>query len=208
LNNGAKVPHANITIRVPAENLDEALETIKAGVGEIISENVSGQDVTREYTDLNSRLTNLVAAEEQLQLIMDEARRTEDVLQVYNDLVNVREQIEVIRGQMKYYEEAARLSRISVDITGDEESQPIQIGGWKPGGVAKDAIETMVDALQWLGDAAIWVTLCVLPIGLLIGVPAFFIGRYLIGLRRRYKEQKALENQTQQETVEDPEANQ
>ena len=198
LNNGAKVHHANITIRVPVERLDEALEMIKFGVGEITSENVSGEDVTGNYTDLNSRLKNLEAAEEQLQTIMDEARKTEDVLQVYNNLISVREQIEVIKGQMKYYEEASRLSRISVDITGDEEVQPIQIGGWKPAGVAKDAIETMVDALQWLGDVAIWVVLCVLPIGVLVGIPLFFIGRYILRLRKRYKIQKSAEKELAQ----------
>jgi hypothetical protein len=187
LSNGAKVPHASITIRVPSERLDEALGLIKAGVGEITSENVSGQDVTSDYTDLQSRLRNLEAAETQLQAIMDEASKTEDVLQVYNNLVNVREQIEVIKGQMQYYEQAAALSMISVDITGDEEAQPLQIGGWQPAGVAKDAIETMINTLQSLGNIAIWFVLCVLPIGILVGVPLFFAGRYVRRLRKRQK---------------------
>lgn len=195
LSNGAKVPHASITIRIPAEHLDEALDLIKAGVGEILSENVSGQDVTSEYTDLRSRLRNLEAAEAQLQEIMDEARETEDVLQVYNNLVNVREQIEVIKGQMQYYEQAAALSAISVDITGDEEAQPLQIGGWQPVGVAKDAIETMVKTLQWLGDVAIWAILCILPIGIIVGIPLFFAGRYVQRIRKRRKAEKADEKQ-------------
>jgi len=203
LHNGAKVPHASITIRVLSERLDEALDRIKDGVGEITSENVSGQDVTSQYTDLSSRLRNLEAAETQLQEIMDEARATEDVLQVYNNLVNVREQIEVIKGQMGYYEEAAKLSRISVDITGDEEAQPLQIGGWEPAGVAKEAIEAMINTLQWLGDVAIWVVLCVLPIGILIGIPLFFIGRYVRRLRNRNKGKKAAETQVVENSIED-----
>jgi hypothetical protein len=190
LSNGAKVPHASITIRVPSERLDEALDRIKAGVGEILSENVSGQDVTSEYTDLASRLRNLEAAEAQLQEIMEEATKTEDVLQVYNNLVSVREQIEVIKGQMQYYEQAAAMSMISVDITGDEEAQPLQIGGWQPGGVAKDAIETMVDTLQWLGDVAIWGLLCVLPIGIIVGIPLYFAGRAGLRFRRQRKAAK------------------
>ena len=195
LNSGARVPHASITIRIPAERLDEALDYIKTGVGEILSENVSGQDVTREYTDLRSRLRNLEAAEAQLQEIMDEARETEDVLQVYNNLVNVREQIEVIKGQMQYYEQAAALSAVSVDISGDEEARPLQIGGWQPVGVAKDAIETLVNTLQWLGEAAIWAILCVLPIGVIVGIPLFFAGRYVQRLRKRRKAEKADEKQ-------------
>jgi len=193
LSSGAKVPHASITVRVPAERLDEALDLIKAGVGEILSENVSGQDVTREYTDLQSRLRNLEAAEAQLQEIMENAMKTEDVLQVYNDLVNVREQIEVIKGQMQYYEQAAALSMISVDITGDEEAQPLQIGGWQPVGVAKDAIETLVKTLQWMGDVGIWVVLCVLPIAVLVGIPLFFVGRYVKRIRKRRKAEKVAE---------------
>jgi hypothetical protein len=204
LSNGVKVPHASITIRVPAERFEEALDRIKAGVGEVLSENVSGQDVTREYTDLQSRLRNLEAAETQLQEIMEEAKKTEDVLQVYNNLVNVREQIEVIKGQMQYYEQAAALSMISVDITGDEEAQPLQIGGWQPVGVAKDAIEAMVKTLQWLGDVAIWFVLCVLPIGIIVGIPLYFAVRYVLRIRKRRRAEKAGEEQDSTAPIEEP----
>ena len=187
LPSGTKVPHVNITIRVPAERLDESLDFIKTGVSEVASENVSGQDVTSDYTNLESRLRNLEAAETQLQKIMDEAVKTEDVLQVYNNLVSVREQIEVIKGQMKYYEEATRLSRVTINITADEEAQPLQIGGWEPVGVAKEAIEMLINTLQVLGDIAIWFGLCVLPIGILIGIPSYFIVRYVIRLRKQKK---------------------
>jgi len=54
LSNGVKVPQVSMTIRVPAERLDEALTTIKAETDQpIIRENESSQDVTAEYTDLN-----------------------------------------------------------------------------------------------------------------------------------------------------------
>jgi hypothetical protein len=117
LNNGSKVPQVNMSIRVPAEKLAEALTTIKTETTQpIISENETSQDVTAEYTDLNSRLVNLQAAEKQLQQIMDSAVRTEDVLSVYSQLVSVREQIELIKGQMKYYEQSAALSSISIQL--------------------------------------------------------------------------------------------
>ena len=188
LSGGLKVPHASITIRVPAESLDEALAKIKEGAGEILSENVSGQDVTREYTDLQSRLRNLESAEAQLVEIMDEAKGTEEVLEVYNNLVSVREQIEVIKGQMQYYEQAAALSMISVELTADEAIQPLQIGGWQPVGTAKDAIETLIKTLQFVADAAIWVVLCVLPIGIVVGIPLWLAIRAGLRFRKRRKE--------------------
>jgi hypothetical protein len=190
LSSGAKVPHAAITIRVPAERLDEALSFVKSEATEVLSENVSGQDVTREYTDLSSRLRNLESAEAQLANIMDEATETEDVLEVYNNLVSVREQIEVIKGQMEYYQQAAALSAVSVDLTADEAIQPLQIGNWQPVGTAKDAVEALINTLQWLGDVAIWVVLCVLPVGIIVGIPLWFVIRKVLQVRKQRKESK------------------
>ena len=122
----------SISIRIPSERLNQVLETIKAEATQpVISENINSQDVTADYVDLSSRLTNLEATEAQLQQIMDEAVKTDDVLAVYSRLTDIRSQIEVIKGQMKYYEESARLSMVSVDLVADEATQPVTIGGWQ-----------------------------------------------------------------------------
>ena len=168
---------ANMTIRVPGEKLNEALQQIKAMAVEVRSENLSGQDVTAEYTDLKSRLKNLEAAENQLQSIMEEATKTEDVLAVYNQLVYTREQIEVIKGQMKYYEESATFSAITLDIIPNIVTQPIEVGGWHPEGAAKQAIEDTVRFLQNMTDNLIYFSIARLPFLVIVGVPAFLIGR-------------------------------
>ena len=122
----------SISIRIPAEELNQVLETIKAETTQpLLSQNIDSQDVTADYVDLSSRLTNLEAAEVQLQRIMDEAVKTEDVLAVYSRLTDIRQQIEVIKGQMKYYEESAHLSMVSVELVADEAAQPLTIGGWQ-----------------------------------------------------------------------------
>ena len=168
---------ANLTIRVPSEKLDEAMRQIKGMAVEVKSENMSGQDVTAEYTDLKSRLKNLEAAEKQLQSIMEEATKTEDVLAVYNQLVYTREQIEVIKGQMKYYEESATFSAITLDIIPNIVTQPIEVGGWHPEGAAKQAIEDTVRFLQNMTDSLIYFSIARLPFLVIVGVPAFLIGR-------------------------------
>ena len=193
---GIEVPAATITIRVPAERLNESLNRIKALTSDIdtdvLSENISGQDVTSEYTDLQSRLTNLQNAEARLKEIMASATRTEDVLQVYNELRQVSEQIEVIKGQIKYYDEASALSAITVNLQSKEAVQPLTVGGWKPVGVARDAVQALIDALQFIANAAIWATLFCLPVGLLIGLPIYFIVRGIIKWNRKRKMQKAV----------------
>lgn len=176
---GLEVPTGSITVRVPAERLQEALDTIEGLAVRVESKNESGQDVTAQYTDLQSRLRNLEDAEELLRQIMEEARDTEDVLTAFNQLNNITEQIEVLKGQIQYYEEAAAMSAISVSLIPSAADQPITIGGWEPVGVAKDAIQALVDALQGLVNALIWFALYLLPILLIIGIPVWLIVRAL-----------------------------
>jgi hypothetical protein len=177
-----------ITVRVPADQLDIALDTIKAGAIEVRSENISGEDVTQQYVDLQSRLRNLEAAEEQLQEIMGSATTTEDVMMVYNQLVQVRGEIESVKGQMQYFEQSARLSAVTIELIPDAAAQPLQIAGWHPEGTAKAAVEALIQALQFIADAGIWAVICVLPIALVFGAPAYFILR---AIRRRRKAAKA-----------------
>ncbi len=177
-NNGEMVPESTIVIRVPAENLDEALKLIKADVVEVQSENRSGQDVTAEYVDLKSRLKNYEAAEAQLEEIMKNATETEDVVNVFNQLVYYREQIELVKGQMKYYEEAAALSAISVRIIAEETIQPIKIAGWEPQGVARDAVQDLIYFFQDFVSFLIRFAIYTLPVWIMIAIPLYlaFIG--------------------------------
>jgi hypothetical protein len=186
---GQEVPRASITIRVPAEKLDEALTKIEAESDRLpLNKTINSQDVTSEYTDLQSRLTNLEAAEAQLMEIMESANRTEDVLNVFDQLTRVREQIEVIKGQMQYMENSAKLSVISVELIPNEVIQPISIGGWEPVGVVKNALQTLIAALQGLVNLGIWLALFLLPIVLIIGLPLFFIIRGIRNRQRRSKD--------------------
>ena len=161
---------ASITVRVPSERLNEAIEQIKAASVEVRNVTVSGEDVTAQYTDLASRLRSLEAAEEQLTEIMQEARRTEDVMMVYNQLSQVQTEIEIVKGQMRYYEESARLSALSVDLIPDIASQPIETGGWQIIETFKSAVEALVNAVKFLVRAAIWIGIYIVPVLLIIGL--------------------------------------
>jgi hypothetical protein len=197
LSNGVKVPQVSITIRVPAERLEEALTTIKAETDQpIISENQSSQDVTGDYTDLNSRLVNMQAAEKQLQEIMASATKTEDVLSVYSQLVSVREQIELIKGQMKYYEQSAALSSISVQLIANASVQPITIAGWQPKGVAKEALQSLINTLQSLADFGIRLVILYLPVLLIIFVPIGLVIWGIVSLIKRIRKPKVIQTPT------------
>lgn len=192
LPSGVEVPRASITVRVPAERLDEALERIEDQSDQPVdNKTINSQDVTQEYTDLQSRLRNLEAAETQLMSIMEEARRTEDVLQVYNELTRVRGEIEVTKGRIQYFEESARLSSISVNIVPNEAIQPLSVGGWQPVGVAREAVQALINGLQMLVNIVIWLGLFIIPILFIIVLPLYLIVRLLLRWRSRRKTKEA-----------------
>lgn len=190
LSDGQEVLRASATIRVPAERLSEALERIRSESSKpVLYENIDSQDVTREYTDLQSRLRNLEAAEGQLQEIMLEAKKTEDVLNVYYQLTQVREQIEVTKGQIQYTEQSAALSSISVQLVPDAAVQPLTIAGWEPVGVAKDALQSLINGLKTVANLGIWLVLYALPMLLIVLAPVVIIVMVIRRLRRRAKSQ-------------------
>ncbi len=166
--NNIQVPEGNITVRVPAENLEQALEQIKADAVEVQNENRSGQDVTREYVNLRSRLKTHEQAAEQLSEILEQKTESAEVIEVFNQLVYHREQIEILTGEINYYEEAAALSAISVHVSAEETLQPLEIAGWRPVGVARDALQTLINFFQGFVDFLIRLIILIIPAGLLI----------------------------------------
>jgi hypothetical protein len=176
---GVEVPEATIVIRVPSERLDEALTRIKEGAVEIDYENRSGQDVTSLYVDLQAQLKAKQAAETKLLEIMDQATRAEDVLAIYLQVQQVQTEIEQLKGQIKYYEESAALSSISVRLIAEESTQPIEIGPWTPTGAARDAIQDLILFFQNFIDVLIRFILLTLPALILIAIPLFVL--YLVG---------------------------
>jgi len=188
---GEQIPAAAVTIRVPSEKLNEALDRIKAMTGDpelfVTSLTVSGEDVTQSYTDLQSRLRNLEEAEIELTKMYEKAVDAADVLAIYNQKLQVTEQIEVIKGQMQYYEQASAKSAINVTISAKASTQPITVAGWQPKGVARDAIQALMNFLKGLVNFLIWFVLMVMPVLLIIGLPIFFFVRWLV---RRNKAKK------------------
>jgi len=176
--NGSSIPEGSITIRIPAEILDEALDEIKADVVEVRNQNRIGQDVTQDYIDLNSQLHSLQAAAAQLEEIMKKAEKTDDVLNVFTQLQYYNQQIDMIKGQIQYYEQASALSAVSITLIAEATIQPIEIGGWKPEGVVRDAIQSLIEFWQGFVDFMINFFLLVVPILITILIPMYLV--YLV----------------------------
>jgi hypothetical protein len=194
--NGETVPEATLTIRVPAPKLNDALDTIKKDALEVQSENRSGQDVTAEYVDLKSRLGTYEDALQQLEKIMEEKTTPQEVLDVFNQETYYREQIDLIKGQMKYYEESAALSAVSIKLIAEKTLQPLEIGGWEPKGVARDAIQNLIYFWQGFVDFMINFVLYTIPVLITIGIPLYLAFLFVRWLLRKMRKPK-VENKTE-----------
>lgn len=168
----------NITLRVPAEGFDSALEAISAMAVEVTNLSTSGQDVTEEFVDLSARLENLEATAVRVRSFLDETRNVEEALAVNQELSRLEGEIEAYKGRIQYLSQSAAFSTITVNLTPDELSQPIEVGGWRPSGIVREALEALVDALQGLATFAIWLIIYFLPIALIIGLPLWLVVRF------------------------------
>jgi hypothetical protein len=182
---------ASIQIRIPAEKLDEALEHFRGMATEVRSENVSGQDVTDEYVDLQSRLRSKEATEAKLIEFMGKAEDVEAALAVQAELERIQTDIEVIKGRMQYLEQSAAMSSVSIELTPDELAQPIEIGGWHPEGTLRDSVEALIRVLQFLVDALIVIVVVVLPVVIVIFGPLVVLVLIIRAIVRRRRARKS-----------------
>jgi hypothetical protein len=188
---------ASLTIRVPAGEFDTAMRHLKDLAIRVESRNVSTQDVTEEYTDLDARLRNLEATETELLALLTEVRertsKAEDVLAVHRELSNIREQIEQVKGRMQYLETMTAMATINIELIPDALARPIVVAGWQPSGTAANALRALVRTLQSIVDAAIWLIIYVLPTLAVIAIPFFILWLIWRWWRRRRREKREVE---------------
>jgi len=172
--------HYEMTLRLPAERLDEALAAIKGLAVEIDREQLATEDATSRYVDLQSRLRTLTATESELRELLAESRergrKVEDVMAVYRELTEIRGQIEQIQGQLQSIDRLSALSTLHLRLRPDVAAAPIVRGDeWRPLEIIRESARALVKILQFLVNALIIAVIVVLPILL----PVWLLARFL-----------------------------
>lgn len=169
----------NITIRVPSSGFNSALEALRNMSVEVRNESTSGQDVTEEFVDVSARLENLEATAERVRGFLDDTETVEEALQVNQELSRLESDIEAMKGRLQYLSQSASFSTITVDLTPDIVSQPIETSSWRPARVFRNAVDSLVDALQEVAEFGIWFAVYLLPLLLIVGIPLWLVGRFI-----------------------------
>lgn len=114
----------NMTIRVQAPQFEALLDEL---MGESIYtnyKNVSAQDVTEEYVDIETRLKTKREVEERYRQILKEAKKVSDILEVEAKLGEIREEIEATEGRLKVLKDRVSYSTIELNIYQKLDYQP------------------------------------------------------------------------------------
>lgn len=105
-----------ITIRVPAARFDEAVKRLEK-VGDIIHRNVTAEDVTEEFRDLEVRLKSAHAVQARLTELLAKAQKVEESVMIERELDRVTGEIDRIEGRMKFLRDKATFSTITVTFS-------------------------------------------------------------------------------------------
>jgi hypothetical protein len=179
---------ATVTYRIPAAEWDQALVALRGLATKVLAEQTQTQDVTSDVIDLGARITNLQATESALQAIMAKATKISDVLEVQQQLTDVRGQIEQLQTQRKHLQDQAGYSTLTVAYSlKPAPAVSTAQKGYDPGDEVDKASATLVDVLQALATAGIWFGIVWLPILLalaIIGGILFLIVRRVLPARR------------------------
>jgi hypothetical protein len=115
-----------IVIRVPAAKFEDAREAL-AKMGPVKEQNITAQDVTDEYVDVDIRLKNAKALLEKLQALLAKAQNVKEALDVEKELARVRTEIETLEGRLNLLTNRIAYSTISVAFQRMEEaSRPLK----------------------------------------------------------------------------------
>lgn len=171
-----EVTFATLQVRVPADRLVQFLDALKADAIEVRSLDVSTQDISEQYSDLEAQLRNLRSYEDELRLLLTEVRdrpeaKPNDLLNVFENIRQVRGEIEQLEGRQRLLDSQVALATVQITLTPSEAVEPLAREGWSAGSILRQAVRGLIVALQWIASAAIWLGAFLLPVLIVVFVP-------------------------------------
>ena len=168
-----------LVVRVPSAQFNSALSQIENLATNMTQRNVTGQDVTEEFIDLEARIKTQRALELQFLEIMKQAGEIADALEVQKQIAEVRTEIERLEGRKRFLANQSSLSTIAVNLT---TPSPIVV---TTSGFGHSMREAASDSLELATGMVLFFTRLIIvsmPVLLLIVLPLTLLALYF---RRR-----------------------
>ncbi|MEX0997174.1 MAG: DUF4349 domain-containing protein [Flavobacteriaceae bacterium] len=102
----------NLTIRIPAEHFHMLIDSISQGVAYFDQNDITQQDVSEEYVDIEARLKAKRELENRYLELLKQAKTVKEMLEIERELSNIREEIEARQGRLNYLQNQVSYSTI------------------------------------------------------------------------------------------------
>jgi hypothetical protein len=113
-----------VVVKILPENLDRLLQKIR-GLGELKNQTLGTEDVTKAYFDTDARLKNARVMEQRLiEMLKTKTGKVSDLLQVEKELGRVREEIEKMQGELKYWDSQVQFATVTISLTEKDMEEP------------------------------------------------------------------------------------
>lgn len=178
-----------LVVRVPSERFGSALDQIRSLANTLREENVTGQDVTEEFIDLEARIRTQRALELQFLEIMKQARKVEDALEVQRQIADVRTAIEKLEGRKRFLENRASLSTIAVTLEGPRQ---IVVNTTTFGRSLREALAEGVDLGSAILLFLVRFVIIMVPVTVFVLLPLGLLFRYFVRRAKRIQLAEAL----------------
>jgi hypothetical protein len=114
-----------IIIRVLPERFDTVTLKLRS-LGELKNQDIKSEDITKKYIDLEARLRNAQTLEARLTKLMSKKGKIKELLTVEREISYVRERVEKLKGEIKYYNNLTSLATITLDIMEKDIEKPFE----------------------------------------------------------------------------------
>lgn len=116
-----------LTVRIPPERFDAVLERFRE-LGVVRHQKLQTRDVTKTYVDLEARLGSKQVLMERLKTVLVEAKGTvKELMEVEVQIGKTIEEIESIKGELKYYDGALGHATIVLRLSERDLGQPAEL---------------------------------------------------------------------------------
>ena len=171
-----------LVVRIPSERFGSALDQIKQLAGNLPAENVTGQDVTEDFIDLEARIKTQKALEFQFLEIMKQADSVADALEVQRQIADVRTDIEKLEGRKRFLENRSSLSTITVNI---QTPKVITVSPTGFGRTLRDAVSDSLELASGMFIFFLRTVIVMIPVVVFVILPAGLVIRYAIRRARQ-----------------------
>ena len=191
--NSKRYRRANLTIRIPAANLDSFVSHV-GEVSNITSNTETTDDVTLQYVSIESRIKALKIEEERLLELLSKADNMSDLLTIESRLTDVRYELENITSQLRVLENKVNYGTIHLEVSEVVEyTEPEPENGWQRMG--KGFVKSLKGVGNGLKEFFIWV-IGATPYLVLIGVITGGIFLIIFFSARRKMKKRAAQQKT------------